>query len=107
MEPYIPGLCKVLYVWDFPYGPLAKNLPSNAGDTGLIPGWGTKPAHTMGHLSLCCNDGALALQQSHSGSKTNKTSALCKITLHSLHNPIRWVSLSHTLFQVGIEKLSL
>ena len=56
MEPYIPGLCKVLYVWDFPYCPLAKNLPSNAGDMGLIPGWGTKTAHTMGYLSLCCND---------------------------------------------------
>ena len=55
MEPYIPGLCKVLYVWDFPCGPLAKNLPSNAGDMGLIPGWGTKIAYAMWHLSLCCN----------------------------------------------------
>ena len=28
---------------DFPGGPMVKNLPSNAGDVGLIPGQGTKP----------------------------------------------------------------
>ena len=27
---------------DFPGGPVVKNLPSNAGDVGWIPGWGTK-----------------------------------------------------------------
>ena len=26
--------------WDFPYGPVVKNLPANAEDTGLIPGLG-------------------------------------------------------------------
>ena len=25
---------------DFPAGPVIKNLPVNAGDTGSIPGWG-------------------------------------------------------------------
>ena len=25
---------------DFPGGPVVKNLPANAGDTGLIPGMG-------------------------------------------------------------------
>ena len=25
-----------------------KNLPSNAGDESLIPGWGTKIPHAMG-----------------------------------------------------------
>ena len=24
---------------DFPGGPVVKNLPCNAGDAGLIPGW--------------------------------------------------------------------
>ena len=24
---------------DFPNGPVVKNLPAHAGDTGLIPGW--------------------------------------------------------------------
>ena len=28
-----------------------KNLPSNAGDMGLIPGWGTKIPHATGQLS--------------------------------------------------------
>ena len=27
---------------DFPGGPVVKNLPSNAGDAGAIPGRGTK-----------------------------------------------------------------
>ena len=26
--------------WDFPGGPVVKNLPANAGDTGSIPGPG-------------------------------------------------------------------
>ena len=26
--------------WDFLGGPVVKNLPANAGDTGLIPGLG-------------------------------------------------------------------
>ena len=30
---------------DFPGGPVVKNLPSNAGYTGSIPGWGTKIPH--------------------------------------------------------------
>ena len=37
---------------DFPGGPVVKNLPSNAGDTGSIPGQGTKIPHAVGQLSL-------------------------------------------------------
>ena len=37
---------------DFPVGPVAKNLLSNAGDTGSIPGQGTKIPHAVGKLSL-------------------------------------------------------
>ena len=29
-----------------------KNLPSNAGDVGSIPGWRTKIPHAAGQLSL-------------------------------------------------------
>ena len=36
---------------DFPGGPVVKNLPSDAGDTGLIPGRGTKIPHATGQLS--------------------------------------------------------
>ena len=38
--------------WEFPSGPVVKNLPFNAGDTGLIPGQGTKIPHAAGQLSL-------------------------------------------------------
>ena len=31
--------------WDFPGGPVVKNLPSNAEDMGLIPGRGIKIPH--------------------------------------------------------------
>ena len=27
---------------DFPDDPVLKNLPCNAGDSGSVPGWGTK-----------------------------------------------------------------
>ena len=37
---------------DFPGGPVVKNLPSNAGDMGSMPGWGTKIPHAMERLSL-------------------------------------------------------
>ena len=35
----------------FPSGPVVKNLFSNAGDMGLIPGQSTKGPHAKGHLS--------------------------------------------------------
>ena len=37
--------------WDFPGGPVVKNLPYNAGDMGSIPGQGTKIPHVVGQLS--------------------------------------------------------
>ena len=36
-----------------PGGPVVKNLPSNAGDVGSIPGWGTKIPYASQQLSLC------------------------------------------------------
>ena len=36
----------------FPGGPVVKNSPSSAGDTGSIPGRGTKISHATGQLSL-------------------------------------------------------
>ena len=55
---------------------MVKKLPSNAGDTCLIPGWETKNLHAMWQLSLhattreanrqhthkkafCCGDGKI------------------------------------------------
>ena len=34
-----------------PWWSSGKESPSNAGDTGSIPGWGTKIPHAMGQLS--------------------------------------------------------
>ena len=36
---------------DFPGGPVIKNLPYNAGDSGSIPGQGTKIPYAAGQLS--------------------------------------------------------
>ena len=36
---------------DFPNGSVVKDLPSNPGDAGLIPGRGTKTPHAVGQLS--------------------------------------------------------
>ena len=39
-------------IWrDFPGVPVVKNLPCNAGDMSLIPGWGTKIPHGAEQLS--------------------------------------------------------
>ena len=38
---------------DLPGGPVVKNPPANAGDTGSIPGPGTKIPHALGHRSPC------------------------------------------------------
>ena len=36
---------------DLPGDPVVKNQPCNAGDRGLIPGWGTKIPHAEKQLS--------------------------------------------------------
>ena len=45
---------------DLPGGPVIKNPPSNAGDTGSIPGRGTKIPHAAGQLSLSATTTKLA-----------------------------------------------
>ena len=47
---------------DFPGGPVVKNPPSDAGDTGSIPGQGTKFPHAMGELSPCATTTELVPQ---------------------------------------------
>ena len=39
--------------WDFPGGPVVKNLSSNARDTGSIPCRGPKVPHAAGQLGPC------------------------------------------------------
>ena len=38
-----------------PGGPVVKNPPSSAGDTGSIPGWGTKITHATTREPTHCN----------------------------------------------------
>ena len=42
---------KVTQPWDFPGGSVVKNLPSKAGEAGLIHGRRTKIQHVLGKLS--------------------------------------------------------
>ena len=44
-------LCRDSQSQDFPGGIVVQNLPSNAGDSGSIPGQGTKIPHAAGQLS--------------------------------------------------------
>ena len=44
---------KISSIWDFPGGSLVKNLPCNAGDSGPIPGQGTKIPRVLEKLSSC------------------------------------------------------
>ena len=48
-------------LWVFSGGLVVKNLPSNAGVMGSIPGQGTKIPHATGQLSLHRNYWAHAL----------------------------------------------
>ena len=59
--------------WDFPGSPVVKSLSSNAGDTGSIPGQGTKIPHAAGQLipSDRTREGC-ALQQRPRPTKTHK-----------------------------------
>ena len=43
--------------WDFPGGPVVKNLPANAGDTGLIPDLGRShmPRSNQAHAPQLLN----------------------------------------------------
>ena len=51
VKPFsIEELYEVYSLRDFPGGTVAKNLPSDAGDTGSIPGWGTKIPRVVGQL---------------------------------------------------------
>ena len=63
---------------DFPGGPGAKNLPSNAGDAGSVPGRGTKIPHALGQLiprAATARSGAHVPQLARS--PQNATKILC------------------------------
>ena len=45
---------------DLPSGPVAKNLPCNAGNISSIPGQGTKIPHAVEQLILCATTAELS-----------------------------------------------
>ena len=45
------GLIKIVGAWNFPGGPVVKNLPCNAGTMGSVTAWGTKIPHAMEQLN--------------------------------------------------------
>ena len=53
-------------------GPVVKNLPGNAGDTGLIPGQETKIPHAAEQLSLSDNYWAHTLESACYNQRAHK-----------------------------------
>ena len=65
---------------DFPGGPVVKNLPSNAGDAGLIPGQGTKIPQAVEQLILYTTRKTQHSQKEKKKKKTdNKKKILMKM----------------------------
>ena len=58
---------KKYFPWDFPVGPVVRNLPANVGSTGLSPGLGRFHMPQGNYHSMC--SGALALMRSHCNEK--------------------------------------
>ena len=45
----------IIPLWDFPGSTVVKNPPADAGDVGLIPGWGRSPGDGNGNpLQYSC-----------------------------------------------------
>ena len=74
-----PRLCllslilKISSVIDSPGGPVVKNLPANARNTGLILDLGRLHMHVMGKLSLCTTATEACPSAETSGAKNKKT----------------------------------
>ena len=58
---------------NFPSDPVGKNLPSNAGDVGLILGQGTKIPRATTREPVCCNYRAHVLWSPHATTREKPT----------------------------------
>ena len=85
---------------DFLSGPVVKNLPSNAGDLGSIPGRGTKIPHAKGQLSPCTTTTELSrlnerarvpqtTEPTHSGAHTPQLQSPRTLERENLHTTTR------------------
>ena len=50
---------------DFPCGSVVVNPHTNAGDTGWIPGAGTKASHAAGQISPCTTQLHVTITEAH------------------------------------------
>ena len=86
---------------DFPGGPMVKNLPSNTGETGSMPGWGTKfpcsseqlsPCTTTSE-SVCCKERSPMRQLRRNAAKeindSLKRTDRCEMTLEVMNWEVR------------------
>ena len=70
---------------DFPGGPVVKNLPSNAGDAGSIPGWKIKIPHAEWQL----NPRATTREPTRSTAHAPKLEKPPTLQLKKAHTPQR------------------
>jgi len=66
---------KDIILGDFPGGPVVKNLPSNAGDTGSVSGQGTK----IPQDPTCCWAISLCATSKTQCSQINKVKCIKKL----------------------------
>ena len=67
---------------DFPGGPVVRNLPSTAGETGSIPDRGTRIPHAVGHLS----PHTATTEPMHSRACAPQLDSLCAATIEAAHS---------------------
>ena len=53
LRPWLRPHHEFSVLWDFPGGPVVKNLPCNAGEVSSILVWEMKPPHAVEQLSPC------------------------------------------------------
>ena len=66
-------------VGDVPGGPVVKNPPSNAGETGMIPGQRAKIPHAPGQLSSSATTKEARVPQRKSPHDETKTSRMLQL----------------------------
>ena len=101
----------------FTGGPVAKNLPSNAADWGLIPGWGTKIPHAKGSIACTLWQEKACVSQwrpstfKHKNKYINKTETPLFKKKKNYKNSTRVITLEkkqHTVRTIcGLEAVSL
>ena len=87
---------QVISCMGFPGGPVVKNLPANAGDSGSIPGWGRFPLRSACNpLQYSCLENPTdrrAWQATVPGVATSRTQ-LSMRSRHILCFPLHWNAL--------------